>query len=96
MEFKLEDIEETFNGEIINKIYDAVLTEDGMLIIGIDHYAENKDSLNWGYEFNLDITTLSIATWLLLFESAGFKKINFQQVEAKGSWAGTLIIIGNK
>ena len=67
-----------------------------MLIIGIDHYAENKDSLNWGDKFNLDITTLSIETWLSLFESAGFKKNNFQQVEGKESWAGTLIIAANK
>ena len=83
-------------GKIINTIYDDVLTENGMLIIGIDHYAENKDSLNWGDKFNLDITTLSIETWLSLFESAGFKKNNFQQVEGKESWAGTLIIAANK
>ena len=67
-----------------------------MLIIGIDHYSENKASLNWGDEFNLDITTLSIETWLSLFESAGLKNIHFKQVEAKESWAGTLIISGNK
>ena len=83
-------------GKIINTIYDDVLTENGMLIIGIDHYAENKDSLNWGAEFNLDITTLSIETWLSLFESAGLNNITFQQVEAKKSWVGTLIISGFK
>ena len=83
-------------GKIINTIYDDVLIENGMLIIGIDHYAENKASLNWGDEFNLDITTLSIETWLSLFESAGLNNIHFKQVEAKESWAGTLIISGNK
>ena len=83
-------------GKIINTIYDDILTENGILIIGIDHYAENKDSLNWGAEFNLDITTLSIETWLSLFESAGLKNITFQQVEANDTWQGTLIIKATK
>ena len=83
-------------GTIINKIYDDVLNENGMFIIGIDHYSENIESLNWGEQFNLNITTLSIDSWLSLFESAGFKNITYKQVEAKDDWAGTLIIYGNK
>ena len=83
-------------GMVINKIYDEVLNEKGMLIIGIDHYRENDESLNWGEQFNLNITTLSIKDWLLLFESAGFINIGYKQVEAKEGWAGTLIIYGDK
>ena len=66
------------------------------MIIGVDHYLENPDSLNWGKEFNLDITTLSINDWKSTFENAGFKNIEYKQVEAKNSWNGTLIVKGNK
>lgn len=82
--------------QIINKIYDNVLNENGMIIIGIDHYAENIPSLDWGEKFNLDITTLSIENWVTLFESAGFSNIEYQQVEANNDWQGTLIIMAYK
>ena len=81
---------------IIKKIYKNILNENGMMIIGVDHYLENPDSLNWGKEFNLDITTLSINDWKSTFENAGFKNIEYKQVEAKNSWNGTLIVKGNK
>ena len=81
---------------IIKKIYDEALKNEGMLIVGIDHYLENPESLNWGKEFNLDITTLSINEWKIIFENVGFNNIVFKQVEAKNNWNGTLIIQGNK
>ena len=81
---------------IIKKIYKNILHKNGMMIIGVDHYLENPDSLNWGKEFNLDITTLSINDWKSTFENAGFKNIEYKQVEAKNSWNGTLIVKGNK
>ncbi len=83
-------------GKIINKIYDEVLNKRGTFIMGIDHYAENTPSLDWGEKFNLDITTLSIKVWLALFESAGFKNISYKQVEVKKEWLGTLIIQAEK
>ena len=83
-------------GLILNKIYDDVLNENGMIIIGIDHYAENIPSLDWGKKFNLDITTLSIESWVILFESAGFINIESEQVEAQNDWQGTLIISAYK
>lgn len=82
--------------KILNKIYDSILKETGILIMGIDHYSENIESLNWGETFNLDITTLSIEEWCLLIESAGFNNIKYQQVEKKKNWLGTLIISAEK
>ena len=82
--------------KIINKIYDDVLNENGMIIIGIDHYTENIPSLDWGEKFNLDITTLSIESWVTLFENAGFSNIKSKQVEAQNDWQGTLIISAYK
>ena len=81
---------------IINKIFEKVLNDNGTFIMGIDHYAENPDSLNWGTQFNLNITTLSINDWKLLFKNAGFNNIVYKQVEQKDSWNGTLIIHGTK
>jgi 2-polyprenyl-3-methyl-5-hydroxy-6-metoxy-1,4-benzoquinol methylase len=82
--------------KIINKIYQDALHNNGMFIMGIDHYTENVESLDWGNKFNLDITTLSIHEWVNLFEIVGFKNIAHKQVEAKNLWEGTLIIKGIK
>jgi hypothetical protein len=64
--------------------------------MGIDHYAENVEALDWGEKFNLEITTLSIKKWITLFKNAGFKNIVHKQVEVKNGWQGTLIIKGFK
>ena len=95
--FSMETLYYFKNPEIIiQKIYTDILNENGMIVVGIDHYLENQDSLNWGKEFNLDITTLSIKEWKLIFKNTGFKNISCQQVEAKNTWKGTLIIHGEK
>lgn len=82
--------------KIINKIYNDGLNEKGLFIMGIDHYAENFESLDWGTKFNLDITTLSITEWVGLFKQIGFNDVQFTQVESKENWKGTLIIKGTK
>ncbi len=82
--------------DIIKNIYTNIINENGMLIIGIDHYSENTESLDWSEKFNLEITTLSSNEWNNLFKQAGFKDIKSNQVESKGDWAGTLIISGIK
>ena len=82
--------------KIINKIYNDGLNEKGLFIMGIDHYAENFESLDWGKKFNLDITTLSITEWVGLFKQIGFNDVQFTQVESKENWKGTLIIKGTK
>ena len=82
--------------KIINKIYNDGLNEKGLFIMGIDHYAENSESLDWGTKFNLDITTLSINEWVGLCKQIGFNDVQFTQVESKENWKGTLIIKGTK
>ena len=67
-----------------------------MIIIGIDHYSENEESLNWGKEFNLNITTLSVGEWKNIFKNVGFKNVTCNQVEQNKNWKGTLIIKGEK
>ena len=82
-------------GEIISRL-SRFIKEGGIFIIGIDHYAENIPSLDWGEKFNLDIITLSIENWITLFESAGFNNIEYKQVEKQNDWQGTLIITAYK
>ena len=81
---------------IIKNLYNKIINENGMLIIGVDHYKENAESLNWGQKFNLEITTLSCKDWIDIFKNTGFKEIKSNQVEAQDNWAGTLIVSGIK
>tara|TARA_B000000477_G_scaffold101874_1_gene90711 strand:- start:380 stop:757 length:378 start_codon:yes stop_codon:yes gene_type:complete len=72
------------------------LNNKGLFIIGIDHYLENKPSLNWDKEFNLSLNTLSIKDWILKFEISGFKNVQYIIHDKKEDWNGTLILFANK
>ena len=95
--FSMETLYYFKNPEIIIKnIYNNVFNQNGMIVIGVDHYAENTESLNWGAQFNLDITTLSIDDWCSAFKNVGFEDVQYKQVEPTNNWQGTLIITGRK
>ena len=81
---------------LFQKLYSSAIKNNGIFIMGIDHYKENKPSLNWSKEYNLDINTLSISEWEDLFLEHGFKNIKIEQYDAKNNWEGTLIIMGTK
>mgnify|MGYP001157431106 CR=1 FL=1 len=81
---------------LFQKLYSSAIKNNGILIMGIDHYRENSPSLNWSKEYNLDIKTLSISEWEDLFLEHGFKNIEIQQYGANKDWEGTLIIMGTK
>ena len=72
------------------------LNDNGVLIIGIDHYAENTPSLNWDKEYNISTNTLSIDNWETFFVNAGLEDVNINQYGASEDWQGTLILLGNK
>ena len=80
----------------IRYIYNNMLKENGFFIMGIDHYLENKPSLSWPKDLNLNLKTLSINDWVSVVQLAGFSKVNYKQVGSKDNWAGTLIIFGYK
>ena len=82
--------------KLLNNIYNNGLNENGIIIIGIDHYKENKESLSWGEDYNLDLTTLSIKEWVSLFNNANFKKVSHEISKQDNSSHGTLIIYGYK
>ena len=82
--------------KIINRIYNSWLNINGTLIFGIDHYAENKPSLNWSEECGVNMNTKTIIFWLDIVKKAGFKNVNWWQVGQKGDWCGTLVIRADK
>ena len=77
-------------------IYNNMLKENGFFIMGIDYYLENKPSLSWPKDLNLNLKTLSINDWVSVVQLAGFSKVNYKQVGSKDNWTGTLIIFGYK
>ena len=82
--------------KIINSIYQNGIKKNGLFIIGLDHYKENKSTLSWGKDYNLHLNTLSSNEWINMFENAGFKKIIYKNVNADKDWQGTLVILGVK
>lgn len=81
---------------IVKKIYNDYLNDKGILIIGIDHYLENKESLNWDKEYNLYTNTLSKDEWLNIFKNEHFSNIKLEVFNKKDDWGGTLIIFAQK
>ena len=80
---------------VLKKVYNN-LNDNGLFIIGIDHYLENKPSLNWDKEFNLSLNTLSINEWISKFKISDFKNIQYIIHDKKEDWNGTLILYGYK
>ena len=83
--------------KVINHITQKWLASEGRLIIGVDHYSENKASLGWAEKYNIDfMTTLSIEQWCSAFEAAGLNSISHWLFSPSPKWSGTLIITGQK
>lgn len=70
---------------------DAWLQPGGWAVIGVDHYAEHEESLDWPEKVGVHMTTLSEAAWLEAWSAAGFESI--ETWRAAGD-PGTLVIAG--
>ena len=81
---------------LLKNIYNNLLIDKGSIIIGIDHYFENKPSLTWGKDYDLDIITLSVNQWEQLFLKNNFKNIKLYFTGQKDNWNGTLVIYAQK
>jgi len=82
--------------KIIKNIYENLLDPNGVFIIGIDHYIENKQSLNWDEEYNLSTNTLSLKNWKNFFIDNNFSNVKLNIFGKNKNWGGTLIISGQK
>ncbi len=80
----------------IKHVFENLLNKDGFFIIGIDHYLENKPSLSWKNDLNVDMCTYSIQQWKSIFKKSGFKNVKTFQFGKKNDWQGTLILYGEK
>ena len=82
--------------KVIKNIFYNLLKNNGIIIIGIDHYFENKQSLNWDKQYNLNTNTFSISDWKKKFKSFRFKKLELINFGKEDDWEGTLIIYARK
>jgi SAM-dependent methyltransferase len=67
------------------------LEPGGWAVVGVDHYAEHEDSLDWPEKVGVHMTTMTEAQWLEAWTEAGFEAI--ETWRAAGD-PGTLVIAG--
>jgi trans-aconitate methyltransferase len=80
----------------IKYIIDNILNEQGILIIGLDHYKENFPSLSWPNDLNVNMHTYSINDWDKILQELGLINIKTEQFGSKNEWSGTLILSAQK
>jgi len=80
--------------EIIKKISDSWLNDNGRLIVGVDHYYENTDSHSWQEKVGTRMLMLRESEWINIFEMAGLNEVQSWRSGKDKDWAGTLIITG--
>ena len=81
---------------IIKKISDSWLNDGGRLIVGLDHYYENKDSHSWEEDVGTPMLMLKAKEWVRIFEMAGLEEVESWHANKRADWVGTLVITGKK
>ena len=80
----------------ISNIMKYGANQNGIFIIGIDHYKENVDSLSWPDDLSIKMKTLSIDEWIDIYKISGLRNIYYEQYGSTKKSTGTLIISGIK
>ena len=81
---------------IVRKISESWLNDDGRLIVGLDHYYENKDSHSWEEDVGTPMLMLKAKEWVRIFEMAGLEGVESWYANKRADWPGTLVITGKK
>ncbi len=81
---------------IVRKISESWLNDDGRLIVGLDHYYENKDSHSWEEDVGTPMLMLKAKEWVRIFEMAGLEGVESWYANKHVDWPGTLVITGKK
>ena len=81
---------------ILKKISDSWLNDGGRLIVGLDHYYENKDSHSWEKDVGTPMLMLKAKEWVHIFEMAGLEEVESWHANKRSDWEGTLVITGKK
>ena len=76
--------------------HDIWLKSGGMAVIGIDHYLENEDSLDWAEALNVHMSTRSEKQWEKAMLDAGFVDVSLHRVGVRDGFVGTLAMVGYK
>lgn len=80
----------------LRTLHDTWMKPGGKIVIGVDHYAENPASHDWGPSLNVHMALLSIEQWTEGLQQAGFVEVEAIQVGAKEGWSGTLILTAQR
>ena len=81
---------------IVRKISESWLNDDGRLIVGLDRYYENKDSHSWEEDLGTPMLMLKAKEWVRIFEMAGLEGVESWYANKHVDWPGTLVITGKK
>ena len=81
---------------MIKIIHDEWLNSGGIFVAGVDHYSENKDSLEWPTALDVHMTTLTQQQWHEAMLSAGFTDVKIIKTGVKDNFIGTLTMLGTK
>ena len=79
---------------MLKLFHDNWLTDSGWAVIGIDHYAENEDSLSWPDYVGGHMSTRTTEQWQQAWMDAGFT--NIKHWIAGGENGVTLVFVGQK
>ncbi len=82
--------------KLLMNIHDYWLKSDGWLIVGIDHYSENEDSLSWPEKVGVYMNTKCEKEWIDIWESCGYNSIISWRANVSDDSTGTLVIAGKK
>ena len=82
--------------KMLKIFHDIWLKSGGMAVIGIDHYLENEDSLEWAEALNVHMSTRSEKQWEKAMLDAGFVDVSLHRVGVKDGFVGTLAMVGHK
>ena len=80
--------------EVIKKISNSWLEDNGRLIIGIDHYYENTASHSWQDKVGTRMLMFNEKEWILMFKEAGLQNVQSWRANKSSDWEGTLVITG--
>ena len=80
--------------KIIDYIVKHWLRNDGIIIMGIDFYYENKNCHSWPKDLGVAMNLLTINEWRDIFISSGLNHVEYLQINQQSDFSGTLIISG--
>ena len=66
------------------------------MIVGIDHYYENKASHSWQEKVGTPMLMFKEKEWLNFFREAGLNDVEYWRSNDSDNWAGTLVLTGKK